>query len=220
MDFFPVFSTISYAQSLQVHAGAGVDYGSTYRAQEKPGWPLLRGKHLLPLISVGLNRTTAAGNLQSLSMLLTAESHSLESSNPLVGNAGETVYYRNAAQYEIMFPLTATSQRHQLFIGYAVSAAYGSFRFSPSSAVFFPQKHREVMLEAGGCLQYRYPVTNEMTFFSALNVNIIRTAVEWSRVENPLLTERQQKSTLFEIELGSRAFVRAGVSVSLAAEKK
>jgi hypothetical protein len=209
--FVPVVS----AQSLQVHASAGVDFASTYRAQEQPGWPLLRGRHFLPLISAGFNKMTAAGNLHSLSVLLTAENHSLESDNPLVGNAGETSYYRNAVQYEIMFPLSETGRRHQLFIGYAVSAAHGLFRFSPSSSFYFPQTRREVMLEGGGSLQYRHKLQSGAVFFGAFNLNIIRTALEWSRVENPLLTEEQQTGTLFEMELGSRAFVRAGMCVNL-----
>lgn len=71
------------------------------------------------------------------------------------------------------------------------------------------------MLEGGGSLQYRYKLQNGATFFGAFNLNMIRTALEWSRVENPLLTEEQQTATQFEIELGSRAFVRAGMCVSL-----
>jgi hypothetical protein len=71
------------------------------------------------------------------------------------------------------------------------------------------------MLEGGGILQYRHKLQSGAVFFGAFNLNIIRTAVEWSRVENPLLTEEQKTGRLFEMELGSRAFVRAGMCVYL-----
>jgi hypothetical protein len=104
--FFFLFSrTTATGQSLQSSAGAGADYGYTYRAQEQPGWPFLRGRHVLPLITPGLNRITASGNILTLRLLISSESDRLESSDPQIGDAGKTVYYKNGVQFEIMFPL-------------------------------------------------------------------------------------------------------------------
>lgn len=207
-------------QSLQVSAGAGVDNGRTYRAQEQTGWPLQRGRHILPLITLGFSKMTDAGNIRSLNVLFTSESNRLESTNPLLGDAGRTVYYRNGVQYEILFPLSKTGKRHQLFTGYAVSASHSMFRFLPSSSVYFPQTRRGVMLEAGGCFEYRFALKNGLCLYTGINLNIIGTGIEMSRVENPLLTEEQQTNTIFETELGSRALLHAGACATLTPKKQ
>ena len=207
-------------QSLQVSAGAGVDNGRTYRAKEQPGWPLQRGRHILPLITLGFSKMTDAGNIRSLNVLFTSESNRLESTNPLLGDAGRTVYYRNGVQYEIMFPLSKTGKRHQLFTGYAVSASHSMFRFLPSSSVYFPQTRRGVMLEAGGCFEYRVTLKNGLCLYSGINLNIIGTGIEVSSVENPLLTKEQQTNTIFEMGFGPRVILHAGACVTLASKKQ
>lgn len=217
--FLFVFTAKTTGQSLQVSAGAGADYGYTYRAQEQPGWPFLRGRHVLPLISLGLNRITASGNIHALGVLISSESDRLESSDPQIGDAGRTVYYRNGLQYEIMFPLSETGKRNQLFIGYAVSAAHSIFRFSPSSSVYYPRTYRAVMMEAGGCIQYRYPVKNSLTLYSKMTLNIVGAGLEKSRVENPLLTEAQQTNTIFEMGFLPRILFHTGVCANLSTTK-
>ncbi len=218
--FLVISGTHAAGQSLQVSAGAGVDNGHTYRAQEQAGWPLQRGRHILPLITLGFSKVTATGNIHSLNVLFTSESNRLESTNPLLGDAGRTVYYRNGLQYEIMFPLSKTGKRHQLFTGYAVSALHSMFRFLPSSSVYFPQTRRGVMVEAGGCFEYRFALKNGLCLYSGINLNIIGTGIEVSRVENPLLTQEQQTNTIFEMGFGPRALLHAGVYATLPTKKK
>jgi len=218
--FLFVFATTATGQSLQFSAGAGADYGYTYRAQEQPGWPFLRGRHVLPLITQGLNRITASGNIHTLRLLISSESDRLESSDPQIGDAGKTVYYTNGVQYEIMLPLSETGNRHQLFVGYAFSAAPSIFRFSPSSSVYFPRTYRGAMLEAGGCVQYRYPLKNGLSLYSGMTLNIIRTGLEMSRVENPVLTREQQRNTIFEMDLLSGLLVHTGVCANLSPRKQ
>lgn len=207
-------------QSLQIRAGAGVDNGFTYRAQEQAGWPLQRGRYILPLITLGFSKMTAAGNIHSLNVLLTTDNNRLESNNPLLEGAGKTVYYRNGLQYEIMFPLLKTGKRHQLFTGYAVSASHSMFKFLPVSSFYFPQTIRDVMVEAGGCFEYRYSLKNGLYLYSGINLNIIGTGIEVSRVENPLLTKEQQTNTIFEMGFGPRALLHAGVYATLPTKKK
>ena len=218
--FMFIFGAHVAGQSLQVRAGAGVDNGHTYRAQEQTGWPLQRGRHILPLITLGFNKITATGNIHSLNVLFTSESNRLDSTNPLLGDAGRTVYYRNGVLYELMFPLSKTGKRHQLFTGYAVSASHSMFRFLPSSSVYFPQTRRGVMLEAGGCFEYRVTLKNGLCLYSGINLNIIGTGIEVSSVENPLLTKEQQTNTIFEMGFGPRVILHAGACVTLASKKQ
>lgn len=218
--FMVIFGTHAAGQSLQVSAGAGVDNGHTYRAQEQAGWPLQRGRHILPLITLGFSKMTATGNIHSLNVLFTSESNRLESTNPLLGDAGRTVYYRNGLQYEIMFPLSKTGKRHQLFTGYAVSASHSMFKFLPVSSFYFPQTIRDVMVEAGGCFEYRCFLKNGLCLYSGINLNIIGTGIEVSRIENPLLTKEQQTNTIFEMGFGPRVMLHAGVYATLPTKKK
>lgn len=76
------------------------------------------------------------------------------------------------------------------------------------------------MVEAGGCFEYRYSLKNGLYLYSGINLNIIGTGIEVSRVENPLLTKEQQTNTIFEMGLGPRALLHAGVYATLPTKKK
>ncbi|MFM7154399.1 MAG: hypothetical protein ACKOZV_09775, partial [Bacteroidota bacterium] len=74
--------------------------------------------------------------------------------------------------------------------------------------------------EAGGCVQYRYPLKNGLSLYSGMTLNIIRTGLEMSRVENPVLTREQQTNTIFEMDLLSGLLVHAGVCANLSPRKQ
>lgn len=224
--YFLLSAVSAFSQRTRLDAGVGLDYNSNMYTHESgfdtvPGVSFSRQGVSLPVYWLGLSRETVRENLQSINLLFTYRNTvvpDLLGSAPapeLFINAGEQTYYRIALMFEQLYCLNPRTQRHQFCLGFTVATGFESFEFSPSSSAYIPQSNQDFTLEPGGMFKWQFRLKSGWAFNASYGVSLLRSAVSTSKVENPLLTPEQQKSTEFSLDFGGRSILRIGIGAPL-----